>query len=47
MRRLSTLYFENKLTLERLKTLNFEMMASAKLNRAIRYKVNSDANKNT
>ena len=29
------------------KTRNFENMASAKLNRAIKYMANSDANKNT
>ena len=45
MRRLSTLNFENKLTSEREKTLNFEIMASAKLNRAIKYKVNNDVHK--
>ena len=47
MRRFSTLNFKNKLTSEREKTLNFEIMASTKFNRAIQYRVNSDANKNT
>ena len=47
MKRLSTSNFETKLTLEREKALNFEIMVSAKLNRAIKYMVNSHVEKNT
>ena len=44
MKRLSTSTFENELTSKWLKALNFEIMASVKLNRSIKYMVISDTN---
>ena len=47
MKRLSTSISKINLPQTGKKTLHFEIMPSAKLNKAIKYMVNSDANKNT